>query len=54
MAARSSSKWSLEKAGHKLMSLDEGKCHFMTLLEKQISGLVLICNPEEIPQIFLE
>jgi|GEM_PF-3396349 len=54
MAARSSSKWSLEKAGHKLMPLDEGRRHFMTLLEKQISGLVLICNPEEIPQIFLE
>ena len=54
MAARSSSKWSLERAGHKLMPLEEGRRHFMTLLEKQISGLVLVCNPDEIPQVFLD
>jgi 3-hydroxybutyryl-CoA dehydrogenase len=49
MAARASSKWALGKAGHKLMPISEGSQHFISLIEKQVNGLVLICNPTEIP-----
>jgi 3-hydroxyacyl-CoA dehydrogenase/NAD(P)-dependent dehydrogenase (short-subunit alcohol dehydrogenase family) len=53
MAARASSKWALGKAGHKLMSIAEGSQHFISLIEKQVNGLVLICNPAEIPPYLL-
>ena len=53
MAARTSSKWALVKAGHKRMSIAEGSQHFLSLIEKQVNGLVLICNPDEIPNSLL-
>ncbi|MBM3963843.1 MAG: KR domain-containing protein [Planctomycetes bacterium] len=49
MAARPSSKWALQHAGHTLMPFEEGLRHFQWLLEHKCVGYVLICNPSEIP-----
>jgi len=49
MAARPSSQWALQNAGHTLMPFAEGVRHFQWLLEHQCAGYVLICNPSEIP-----
>jgi NAD(P)-dependent dehydrogenase (short-subunit alcohol dehydrogenase family) len=49
MAARPSSQWALQNAGHTLMPIEEGVRHFQWLLEHQCAGYVLICNPSEIP-----
>jgi NAD(P)-dependent dehydrogenase (short-subunit alcohol dehydrogenase family) len=52
MAARPSSRWALQNAGHSLMPLHEGIGHFQWLLEHRIRGHILICNPAEIPASF--
>jgi 3-hydroxybutyryl-CoA dehydrogenase len=49
MAARPSSKWALQNAGHALMPLQEGIRHFQWLLEHRVCGYVLICDHSEIP-----
>ncbi len=53
MAARASSQWALQRAGHSLISIQEGVAHFRDLIESRVSGYVLICNPEELPKAFL-
>ncbi len=54
MAARASSQWALQRAGHSLISIQEGVAHFRDLIESRVSGYVLICNPEEWPKAFLK
>lgn len=54
MAARASSQWALERAGHSLISIQEGVAHFRDLIESRVSGYVLVCNPEELPKAFLK
>lgn len=54
MAARASSQWALQRAGHSLISIQEGVAHFRDLIESRVSGYVLICNPEELPKAFLK
>ncbi|MCU0710514.1 MAG: SDR family NAD(P)-dependent oxidoreductase [Pirellula sp.] len=53
MAARASSQWALQRAGHSLISIQEGVAHFRDLIEQRISGYVLVCNPDELPKAFL-